>query len=210
MSVNVSHRDGKPRDRQKAETRELLRATAVAILHEQGMDGLKLAAITERAGVARGTFYVHFKNIPELLDDLLESFGEGLISTMVGLPRGTLHELLRESSGRFLDYYSANRVLVEALWLRTAERGIADAAFGTSPLISGAMQSALLQLAPKATDMELNLATQALLALWLRIGLQYIYRAELERDEAVRAIVELSVGALGNYLGISVKETNNG
>ena len=46
--------------RRKAETRDRLLRAAAAVFGEVGVDGATIAAITERADVGLGTFYLHF------------------------------------------------------------------------------------------------------------------------------------------------------
>lgn len=50
------------------ETRRLLRDTLVALILEKGLDAVTVKDITERAGVDRTTFYLHFKDKHELLE----------------------------------------------------------------------------------------------------------------------------------------------
>ena len=42
------------------------------VLRERGIEGVKVVAIARELGLTSGSFYWHFKNIQELLDDVLE------------------------------------------------------------------------------------------------------------------------------------------
>lgn len=60
------------RPAQKARTRQALLDAAVALIRERGLEGVTARAISERAGVAAGTFFVHFPEVSALLDELLD------------------------------------------------------------------------------------------------------------------------------------------
>ncbi len=57
----------------------LVRAAA-DVVGELGYDEASVARITDRAGVALGTFYNHFDNRQELLDELLPTLGLGMVN----------------------------------------------------------------------------------------------------------------------------------
>ncbi|MGH2484823.1 MAG: TetR/AcrR family transcriptional regulator [Ktedonobacterales bacterium] len=50
------------------ETRRLLRDTLMELILEKGLEAVTVKDITERAGVDRTTFYLHFKDIRALLE----------------------------------------------------------------------------------------------------------------------------------------------
>jgi AcrR family transcriptional regulator len=59
-------------DRRVERTRKLLQASLLALIVEQGFDGLRIEDITERANLRRATFYMHYKDKVELLFSALE------------------------------------------------------------------------------------------------------------------------------------------
>ncbi|MCF6473237.1 TetR family transcriptional regulator [Nonomuraea sp. MG754425] len=61
--------------------RKLIRA-ALAILDEEGEAGLSTVKVARAAGIAQSSFYVHFKDMQELLRVLAEEGGERLRSSM--------------------------------------------------------------------------------------------------------------------------------
>ncbi|NJP89440.1 TetR family transcriptional regulator [Nonomuraea sp. FMUSA5-5] len=61
--------------------RKLIRA-ALAILDEEGEAGLSTVKVAKAAGIAQSSFYVHFKDMQELLRVLAEEGGERLRATM--------------------------------------------------------------------------------------------------------------------------------
>jgi len=76
--MDVSHRRPARREtaaqRSRAETRTRLRASGEALFAERGLHGVTTHDIARRAGVASGTFYLHFKDKRELFREIaLES-----------------------------------------------------------------------------------------------------------------------------------------
>ncbi|HSJ54954.1 MAG TPA: helix-turn-helix domain-containing protein [Anaerolineae bacterium] len=58
------------RERKKLETRQSLLAAAMALFHEKGYDATPIEDITERADVAKGTFFNYFPSKEALLAEL--------------------------------------------------------------------------------------------------------------------------------------------
>jgi AcrR family transcriptional regulator len=73
-----------PRNARSRRTRAALLAAARALLEEQGIESLTMAAVAERAGVSRRAVYLHFGSRAELLTELFGyvSDEEGLGSSL--------------------------------------------------------------------------------------------------------------------------------
>ncbi|HEY8572478.1 TetR/AcrR family transcriptional regulator [Phenylobacterium sp.] len=78
MSPPEARRKISRQERNEEVRRSLFRA-AGEIVGERGYEEASISRITERAGVANGTFYNHFETRQELLDQLLPSLGEEMI-----------------------------------------------------------------------------------------------------------------------------------
>jgi AcrR family transcriptional regulator len=69
----------RPNRAEKAEaTRNALFEAAIEVVGEYGYAGTSIARITERAGVAQGTFYNYFESRQDLLDQLLPAISQQL------------------------------------------------------------------------------------------------------------------------------------
>ncbi len=69
----------RPNRAEKAEaTRNALFEAAIEVVGEHGYAGTSIARITERAGVAQGTFYNYFESRQDLLDQLLPAISQRL------------------------------------------------------------------------------------------------------------------------------------
>ncbi len=67
-----------PEDRRKIRTRQLLRDSLMALIVEKGYENIQVQDITQRADVARPTFYLHYKDKDELLFSSLREMYEEL------------------------------------------------------------------------------------------------------------------------------------
>lgn len=56
---------------------------ALEVLHERGVDGVKIVVIAERMGVTSGSFYWHFKGLNDLLNCLLEFWETELTDAII-------------------------------------------------------------------------------------------------------------------------------
>lgn len=75
------------RERQRLETRQRLYDTALAEFRTRGFDAVQVEDIVRAAGVARGTFYLHFQNKDDLLRAFRGSVEEQLRERLEGLPK---------------------------------------------------------------------------------------------------------------------------
>ena len=73
-------------------TRQLLREALVALILERGYDAISIQDITDRAGLRRATFYLHYRDKDELL---------------LGLLRDTLDELMQQMAQQAPPSYTA-------------------------------------------------------------------------------------------------------
>lgn len=67
-------------DRRKERTRQLLRDALLDLIIEKGYEDISIQNITERANVARPTFYLHYKDKEELLFNSLREIYDNLVS----------------------------------------------------------------------------------------------------------------------------------
>ena len=97
----------------RARTRAQLIAAANALFARQPVESVTIDDVVSEAGVAKGTFYVHFENLRELIaavaDELVRSFDEMLQPGRLSLDEPALRIALR--CGRFID-----RTLGDPAW----------------------------------------------------------------------------------------------
>jgi TetR/AcrR family transcriptional regulator, transcriptional repressor for nem operon len=92
-------------------TREALLDAGVELAEEHGLAGVSVNMVVARAGVAKGTFYVHFKDRAAFVDAMHERFHarvqEAVDEATAGLPPGA--QRLYRASVTYLDISLANR-----------------------------------------------------------------------------------------------------
>ena len=86
-------------------TKRRLFDAATRIVGQYGYAEASVARITEKAGVAQGTFYNHFENRQELLDQLLPKIGQDMVR-FIRERSGTVHAARQEIErfGAFFDF----------------------------------------------------------------------------------------------------------
>src|ERR1700761_975021 len=114
------------------QTREALLDAGAALAEEHGLAGVSVNMVVARAGVAKGTFYVHFKDRAAFVDAMHARFHarvEAVIAeATAGLPPGA--ERLFRGFEAYLDVSLANRG-VKALSLETR----------SDPVVQGSMEA---------------------------------------------------------------------
>lgn len=189
------------RQTRKEATRRALEEAALACFAEHGFDATTIGMITRRAGVAHGTFYVHFPTREALLDSLLDAFNAGFTARLLPVVTGggDLQTTLRGAAIAFLDHWDAHRAFIEAYVQRVAA-GLSMVALrdGLSQTLVDVVAAWIGQLAADAGQpLEApRLVTQALLAMWFRLGLQSLFNPDVERAQVIDALVRMTWGAL--------------
>lgn len=194
---------GGSRKARKARTRAALLEAGRQAFAEKGYADTNIADIASRAGVATGTVYVHFEGKEALVDELLAAFNAQLAAALEPLlataPDVSLPVLVRRVAETFLDHWEAHRDFVRTYAERSSAgvpmEGLRD---GVNPPVAGVLRRALAAAvdpgAIRAADPDL--LAHALLAMWLRVGLQYLFNDHVTRETALATLVHATVGAV--------------
>lgn len=114
------------------QTREALLDSGAALAEEHGLAGVSVNMVVARAGVAKGTFYVHFSGRAAFIDAMHARFHTrvetAVAEAIAGLPPGA--ERLYRGSEAYLDVSLANRG-VKALSLEAR----------SDPAVQGSMEA---------------------------------------------------------------------
>ncbi|CAI6086560.1 TetR/AcrR family transcriptional regulator [Cohnella sp. JJ-181] len=65
-------------DRRKARTRQLLHDALMALLAEKNAEAITVTDVTERADINRGTFYLHYRDVGDMLQQLKDGVYDGV------------------------------------------------------------------------------------------------------------------------------------
>lgn len=190
------------RKAQKEETRKKLKKAALFSFEKKGYSSTQIGDITKKAGVAQGTFYVHFASKEELLEELLSEFNENFRTHLMDLwgkrRFKTLEGLIKKVARTFLDYWEENRDFVK-VYAEKAALGLPlqNLRDGINPPGQQFLMAAFLSVAQQfKVKVPLELAAQGLLALWLRLGLQALFSESFPRKEVEKVLVMMTLGAL--------------
>lgn len=107
----TDHRSRPPRRRARADrTRKDLVAAALALFAEKGIEAASVDEITDAAGVAKGTFYVHFRRKQDVLLEHASELIDTLDVTAAASTRPALDALCERLAGAFAGAAPALRV----------------------------------------------------------------------------------------------------
>jgi AcrR family transcriptional regulator len=166
------------RKERKAATREHLKEVARQCFIDRGFTETTVGHVASGAGVAHGTFYVHFSSKEEVLDELLREFSSGIAQQL--LPHVKLQDELEPMvtavAGVFLDSLESESALLRAFVQRAIQTlSLAELRDGVSPPLTQLLSSALGEI--------------------VSVGLQYVYNDEVDRQQAIEALTKLSIGS---------------
>ncbi|GIP26486.1 TetR family transcriptional regulator [Paenibacillus sp. J23TS9] len=73
------------KDRRKIRTKKLIRQALLELTAEKGLSRISVMDLAERAEINRGTFYLHYHDVADLVDQLKQEIFEGIKLIAVGL-----------------------------------------------------------------------------------------------------------------------------
>ncbi|UCE86767.1 MAG: TetR/AcrR family transcriptional regulator [Deltaproteobacteria bacterium] len=170
---DVSPRLGRAPDRSRAATRRRLKGAGTALFARRGLHGTTTAQIAHRAGVASGTFYLHFRDkhalFREIVFEALDALRDRLADASARAAADPVARV-RERATELLAFADENRNLVRVLFGREHEAGeLAEAVI--DELVSGIEERLRGRIAAGAVPSGLHpaVAAQALAAMWARV-----------------------------------------
>lgn len=172
VSRNPESRRESAGARSRAATRERLIESARALFAEHGLRGVTTHEIAKGAGVAAGTFYLHFKDKRELFREIAaESVAvlrERLEKAVAGARDVT--SLTRAHATAMIDFAEDHRDLVRILFSADADAAAVSADL-LDELAGGVAQSRReRQLAGSASpSLDAAVLSQALVGMWARV-----------------------------------------
>ena len=84
MSNSNKRREMKKSDSKYLYTAELMNQALLLLLEKKDIDFITVTEITKKAGVNRSTFYLHYDNIYELLEETIENLNKKFLSSFEG------------------------------------------------------------------------------------------------------------------------------
>jgi AcrR family transcriptional regulator len=195
------------RENKKELSKQALLNSALDLFYDKGRAATQINEITKNAGKSMGSFYVHFKDKEDLVDNLLNNFNAGYLDRFsdqfeMGIPSNR-DDLLNGLAHAFLDYWKENEkfVVVYIEKVRGA-KGLKDLSEGFSPELIDALCSTLEDQAKALGKTIKNgkLIIHGIFGMWMRVGLQYLFNESVNKEDAIDSLVRLTRGALEEFL----------
>ncbi len=202
MSILIEGRQNK-----KAKTREKIKVAALDCFEEHGFAATQISHMTQRAGVAQGTFYVHFADKEALVDELLREFNVAFVEQLAqewgSLDPGALPQLVRRTAHVFLRVWQENKRFLK-IYLERLGSGLTLETLrdGINPQTTQFLTDHFILAFPSdhLNKPSLWLLIQGILALWQRIGLQAVFNPDIGLSNAEDVLVKMTLGALNAML----------
>jgi AcrR family transcriptional regulator len=108
------------------ETRSRLTSVADELAAEKGFEALRIEEVVQRAGVAKGTFFAHFKDKDELMDLLI---GERIDSLLDGMATGPAPRNADQLARRLMplvELMSSERYVFEVILRRSGAMAVEE------------------------------------------------------------------------------------
>jgi AcrR family transcriptional regulator len=186
---NVSSRARRAPDRSRAATRRRLKSAGIALFARQGLHRTTTVQIAHRAGVAAGTFYLHFRDkhvlFREIVFEALDRLRERLAAASERAGADRISGV-RERASELLAFAAENKKLVRVLFGREPEAGELGEAV-IDELVPGIETRLREQIAAGALTSELHpeATAQAIAAMWVRLVAWWVEDPRRAPREAV-------------------------
>ncbi len=91
-------------------SRDMIKAFAAALFETKGVEGTSVNDIVKQAGIAKGTFYLYFKNKDDLINEVFEKYGEAFFQNVI-LRNKDLPKIIFFAES-IIDFFSANKMFL--------------------------------------------------------------------------------------------------
>jgi AcrR family transcriptional regulator len=110
------HMDGKSRGvrgRDKTTSRDTIEECAAGLFRSNGVEKTSISEIVKKAGIAKGTFYLYFKDKDDLVDTIISRYTREFLDHVI-IPFQNVPRIIILSNA-IIDYFSRNRMLLVEL-----------------------------------------------------------------------------------------------
>ncbi len=159
--------------RSRAATRARLRASGLALFAERGLHGVTTHDIARGAGVAAGTFYLHFRDKRQLFREIA---GEAVAALRERLDRATdLHESpearVRAHASAMVAFATDNRPVMRILFSGDADAAAVehDVLDDLAASIAEARRKRVAEEGAEPDGLDPVVLSQAIVGMWARV-----------------------------------------
>lgn len=111
------------RQKQKSKRQEEILAAAFKVFADHGFEATRIDEIARRAGIAKGTIYLYFRDKEHLFRAMVRSLVQRRFDAVAGNFEGTAEQLLRELQSRMYSQVVKNEKVRSIVRLLIAEGG---------------------------------------------------------------------------------------
>jgi AcrR family transcriptional regulator len=91
-------------------SREMIKSCAAALFEAKGVDGTSVNDIVKNAGIAKGTFYLYFKNKDDLINEVFEKYGDNFFRQVI-LKNKDLPKIVFFAES-IIEFFTSNRMFL--------------------------------------------------------------------------------------------------
>jgi AcrR family transcriptional regulator len=100
--------------KKKLVSREIIEDCAIKLFQAKGVDKTSISEIVLASGIAKGTFYLYFKNKNELVDAVINRYVQEFLDQVI-LPNIDINKKLLNLSTAVMTYFKTNRMFLVEL-----------------------------------------------------------------------------------------------
>lgn len=116
----------KPVQARTLKTRARLLAAAQAVVAEAGYEALRVEEVVSRAGVAKGTFFAHFRDKDALMDQLIGAKLEALLTDIAEGPQPRSAAEMVRALAPLIAFATSERYIFDVILRHSGAAGISD------------------------------------------------------------------------------------
>ena len=121
-----NRRMNKPVQARTLKTRAKLTEAARAVVARSGYEGLRVEEVVQRAGVAKGTFFAHFRDKDALMDQLLGAEMARILSGIEAGPIPRTPDEMAEALAPLVHFMTSERYVFDVILRYSGAAGISD------------------------------------------------------------------------------------
>ena len=130
MNTIYKHVDkrGIKMDRRKRKTRTAIQKACVELIKEKGFDAMSILDIAERADINRGTFYLHFIDKHDMIDQFVDELMDEIEKNFFDIPvdSNSLEELIKSRYKPLIQVFTIFRDQREILEILFHTKGVLE------------------------------------------------------------------------------------
>jgi AcrR family transcriptional regulator len=116
----------RPTQKRTLETRARLIAAANEIIAEAGFEALRVEEVVQRAGTAKGTFFVHFKDKDTLLDQIIGPRIDALLDALHAGPPPKTVGAMTAALMPLCDFMTSERCVFDVILRYSGAAGVTE------------------------------------------------------------------------------------